>query len=298
MSEDVTRADDGVDAAAADSDAEPEMDAESATGDEFETGSGAAPDISVCIVEPQTPGNVGTIARAMKNFGLEDLLLVDPPEIEPEGEAYGFAGHARQDVLPGAEEVTFEAVCANYHTVGFTAITGEDSRKHVRFPYTTPEKLTEQLRGVDAPVALVFGREDKGLSNEELEQLDQVASIPADPDYPVMNLGQAATVTLYELRSLTLDDGETQLPEMDAHRADPAEVERLHEYWDEFLQAMGHREHKHEKTERMLRRLVGRANPTDREVTTLLGVLRRATDQLDDRKELLDELDEVDELRR
>ncbi|KPN30594.1 hypothetical protein SY89_01330 [Halolamina pelagica] len=61
---------------------------------------------------------------------------------------------------------------------------------------------------------------------------------------------------------------------------------------------MGHREHKHEKTERMFRRLVGRANPTDREITTLLGVLRRATDQLDERKELLDELDEEDELRR
>lgn len=234
----------------------------------------------------------------MKNFGLEDLLLVDPPEIEPEGEAYGFAGHARQDILPGAEAVTFEAVCANYHTVGFTAITGEDSRKHVRFPYTTPEKLTDQLRGVDRPVALVFGREDKGLSNEELEQLDQVASIPADPDYPVMNLGQAATVTLYELRTLTLEDSGTQLPDMEAHHADPAEVERLHDYWDEFLTAMGHREHKHEKTERMFRRLVGRANPTDREVTTLLGVLRRATDQLDERRDLLDELDEEDELRR
>ena len=257
-----------------------------------------APDISVCIVDAQTPGNVGTIARAMKNFGVEDLLLVDPPEIEPEGEAYGFAGHARQDVLPGAEEVTFDDLCANYHTVGFTAITGEDSRKHVRFPYSTPEDLVEELRGVDSPVALVFGREDKGLSNEELGRLDQVASIPADPEYPVMNLGQAATVTLYELRKLTLEGTGSQLPDTEPHRADPEEIERLHDYWDEFLTAMGHREHKHEKTQRMFRRLVGRANATDREVTTLLGVLRRATDQLEERQELLDELDEEDELRR
>ena len=256
------------------------------------------PDISVCVVDAQTPGNVGTIARAMKNFGLSDLLLIDPPEIEPEGEAYGFAGHARQDVLPDAEEITFDELCEQYHTVGFTAITGEDSRKHVRFPYSTPESLVDELRGVDAPVALVFGREDTGLSNDELAQLDQVAAIPADPDYPVMNLGQAATVTLYELRTLTLEESGTQLPDTDAHRADPPEVERLHDYWDEFLQAMGHREHKHEKTERMFRRLVGRADPTDREVTTLLGVLRRATDQLDERKELLDELGEEDELRR
>lgn len=256
----------------------------------------AGPDISVCIVDAQTPGNVGTIARAMKNFGLEELLLIDPPAIEPDGEAYGFAGHAREDVLPGAEEIGFDDLCANYHTVGFTAITGEDSRKHVRFPYSTPADLVEELRGVDAPIALVFGREDKGLSNEELSRLDQVAAIPASEAYPVMNLGQAATVTLYELRKLTLED--TQLPDTEPHRAPPEKVERFHDYWDEFLTAMGHREHKHEKTERMFRRLVGRANPTDREITTLLGVLRRATDQLDERKELLDELDEEDELRR
>lgn len=256
----------------------------------------AGPDISVCIVEPQTPGNVGTTARAMKNFGLSDLLLVDPPDIEPEGEAYGFAGHARQDVLPGAEIVSFEQVCESYHTVGFTAITGEDSRKHVRFPYSTPDDLSEELRGVDGDVALVFGREDTGLSNEELEQLDRVASIPASEAYPVMNLGQAATVVLYELRTLTLPG--TQLPDIERHRADPAKIERLHDYWESLLYAMGHREHKHDKTVRMFRRLIGRVDPTDREVTTLLGVLRRATDQLNERTELLDRLDEEDELRR
>jgi tRNA (cytidine32/uridine32-2'-O)-methyltransferase len=267
--------------------------------DSVATGEGVGdeqPEISACLVDPQTPGNVGTIARAMKNFGLSDLLLVDPPELEPEGEAYGFAGHAREDILPGATEVGFEEVVQNYHTVGFTAITGEDSRSHVRFPYTTPEELSESLKDVSGPVALVFGREDKGLSNEELEQLDQVAAVPASEEYPVMNLGQAATVVLYELRTLTLPD--TQLPDVERHRADPEDIERLHDYWDRFVTAMGQREHKHAKTVRMFRRLVGRADPTDREVTTLFGVLRRATEQLEERKDLLDELDEEDELRR
>ncbi|MEF8800491.1 MAG: RNA methyltransferase [Halolamina sp.] len=275
---------------------EPECSTAGDTDPEYLGDDAELPGISVCIVEPQTPGNVGTIARAMKNFGLSDLLLIDPPELEPDGEAYGFAGHARDDVLPGATEVSFEAVCANYHTVGFTAITGEDSRSHVRFPYATPAELNESLRDVAGPVALVFGREDKGLANEELERLDQIAAIPASEEYPVMNLGQAATVVLYELRTLTLPD--TQLPDVERHRADPAEIERLHDYWDQFLTAMGHREHKHEKTARMFRRLIGRAEPTDREVTTLFGVLRRATEQLRHRKELLAELDEVDELRR
>src|SRR6056297_2897965 len=121
----------------------------------------------VVVVDAETPGNVGTIARAMKNFGLSELKLVNPPPLEPGGEAYGFAGHAREDVLPNAEEVTFEAVVENYHTVGCTAITNEDSRHHVRFPFTTPEELADSLPDVEARTALVFGREGTGLSNEE-----------------------------------------------------------------------------------------------------------------------------------
>ena len=61
----------------------------------------------VVVVEPESPGNIGTIARGMKNFGLKELKLVNPPPIERDGEAYGFAGHAREDILPAAEEVNF-----------------------------------------------------------------------------------------------------------------------------------------------------------------------------------------------
>jgi TrmH family RNA methyltransferase len=232
----------------------------------------------VVVVDAETPGNVGTIARAMKNFGLSELKLVNPPELEPDGEAYGFAGHAREDVLPNAEEVTFEEVARNYHTVGFTAITNEDSRRHVRWPFTTPVELRETLAEVDTRTALVFGREGKGLNNDELARLDQVASIPASEEYPVMNLGQAATVVLYELRELTVD--ETQLPDPDQSRAPEAEIERFYDYFAEFLDLSDHKAHKQGKTNRMIRRLIGRAHPTDREIATLLGVLRRANEKL------------------
>ncbi|MFC5366761.1 RNA methyltransferase [Salinirubrum litoreum] len=232
----------------------------------------------VVVVDAETPGNVGTIARAMKNFGLSELKLVTPPPLEPDGEAYGFAGHAREDVLPNAEEVTFDEVVQNYHTVGFTAITNEDSRRHVRWPFTTPVELRETLQEVDTRTALVFGREGKGLNNDELARLDQVASIPASEEYPVMNLGQAATVVLYELRELTLD--ETQLPDPDQSRAPEAEIERFYDYFADFLDLSDHKAHKQGKTNRMIRRLIGRAHPTDREMATLLGVFRRANEKL------------------
>jgi TrmH family RNA methyltransferase len=236
----------------------------------------------VVVVEPETPGNVGTIARAMKNFGLSELKLVDPPTIEPDDEAYGFAGHAREDVLPNAEEVTFDEVVETYHTVGFTAITNEDSRRHVRFPFKTPAELADSLQTVGTRTALVFGREGRGLNNDELSRLDEIGSIPASAEYPVLNLGQAATVVLYELRGLTVD--ETQLPDVERYRASEADIERFYEFFGQFLDDVEYRDHKREKTARMVRRLVGRAHPTDREVSTLTGLFRRAHDRFRDRR--------------
>ncbi|MFB6360942.1 MAG: RNA methyltransferase, partial [Halobacteriales archaeon] len=189
--------------------------------------------VSIAVVDADTPGNVGTIARAMKNFGFEDLLLVDPPELDPDSEAYGYAGQAREDVLPNARELRFEDLVAEYHTIGFTAITNENGAKHVRYPFTTPAELADDLAGGDRQTTLVFGRERVGLTNDELARLDRVCSIPAAAEYPSLNLGQAATIALYELRDL--GNMETQLPDRDADRATPAELERFIEHVESFL---------------------------------------------------------------
>ena len=251
------------------------------------------PNVSVAIVGAETPGNVGTIARAMKNFGVADLYLVEPPPLDPEGEAYGFAGHAREDVLPDAREVTFEALVDRFYTVGCTAVTGEDARRHVRYPFATPATLADELRGLDADVCLVFGRERVGLTNEELAAIDRICSIPASAEYPVLNLGQAATVTLYELRELTL--GESQHPG-DAHeRAAEREIEGLYAEFDRFLAGINHPPGKRDKAARMVRRLLGRAHPTGRESRTLRGLLRRANGLLEHPERLLADRDEDDE---
>ncbi|MDR5671579.1 RNA methyltransferase [Halalkaliarchaeum sp. AArc-GB] len=244
---------------------------------------------TVVVVDPQTPGNVGTIARAMKNFGLSDLALIDPPPLPEGGEAYGFAGHAREDVLPNAREVTFDEVVENYHTVGCTAITGEDARRHVRFPFRTPAKLRDSLATVETDTALVFGREGRGLDNDELRRLDEVCSIPASPEYPVLNLGQAATIVLYELRELFLED--TQLPDVERERANEPDIERVHDQFDDFLDAAGYSGERFDRTRTLFRRVLGRAHPTTREAHTLVGVFRRAADQLNHRWELVEKYD-------
>lgn len=237
-----------------------------------------SPDIAVAIVGAETAGNIGTIARGMKNFGLSELLLVDPPELDPEGEAYGFAGQAREDILPEAEEITFEQLTERYHTVACTATTNEDPQNHVRYPAVTPAELPSQLSGIDSDVAIVFGRERVGLANEELAALDLICSIPASSSYPVLNLGQAATIVFYELRELTL--AETQHPDSLHVHADKAEIERLHEYFAKYIGAVGHPEVKQPKARRMFRRLIGRAVPTPREARTMQGLFRRGTQRV------------------
>jgi TrmH family RNA methyltransferase len=247
--------------------------ASGASTDQQSEADATAPRIAVAVVDSETPGNVGTIARAMKNFGLSKLLLVDPPDLDPGGEAYGFAGRAREDILPNATETTFDALVENYYTVGCTAITNEDSTSHVRYPALTATDLPDHLRGLDADVAVVFGRERVGLTNDELARLDSVCSIPASAAYPSLNLGQAATILCYELRELTVT--ETQHPDDLHERASEAELERLYDQFGDYVAAVGHPEPKRQKTGRLFRRLLGRAHPTPREARTLQGLFRR-----------------------
>ncbi len=240
----------------------------------------AGPEIAVAVVDAETPGNIGTIARAMKNYGLSDLLLVDPPKLDPDGEAYGFAGQAREDILPNAEELTFKELTTNYHTVGCTATTNEDPANHVRYPALAASELPDHLAGVDTQVAIVFGRERVGLTNEELAAFDAICSIPASESYPSLNLGQAATIILYELRELTV--AETQHPDNLHERAPQHEIERLHNQFEKYLDAVDHPENKQAKASRLFRRLLGRAHPTPREVRTLQGLLRVGTIRSED----------------
>jgi len=258
------------------------VDARASAASDESAGDGAGDEghsISVAVVDAETSGNVGTIARSMKNFGMTDLLLVDPPDIGPESEAWGFAGHAREDVLPNARKVTFDELVESYHTVGCTAVTNEDERSHTRYPFQTPADLADSLRDVEADTCIVFGRERVGLTNEEIARLDEVCSIPASGEYPVLNLGQAATVVLYELRGLTV--AETQHPDSSHQRADERAVEGLHEQFADFLDAIDHPEEKRAKATRLWRRFVGRAHPTGREAKTLRGLFRRTGQKID-----------------
>lgn len=226
--------------------------------------------LNVVLVEPRYPGNVGAVARVVANFGLSRLTLVRPCPLGEE--ARQRAMHAERILMDARivetlDEATRDADLA----VGTTAApTGSEEAFHRQA--IPPWELAAQMRGTKGVVALVLGREDDGLSNEELGQLDLLVHIPADPGYPVLNLSHAAAILLYELCR------EAAEPAASWRRlASGFEKEKLHEAFHEFLVETGYPVHRRRRTEVLFRRLVGRALPTKWEFHALMGAFRGAT---------------------
>lgn len=225
----------------------------------------------VILVEPLYSGNVGSVARVMKNFGFSELVLISPCELDMKARV--MAVHA-YDIIENAKiEFSFrDSVRGSNIIVGMTGNPGKTDNKHFRLPAVFPRRLKEKLTGKGGVISLVFGREDRGLANEELEMCDIIVNIPTSPDYPSMNLSHAVSVVLYELCDIS--GGTTYF-------ADHFDIELLYEHIDEVLEDIEYKEHKEDKTKLMLRRILGRAELTGREVQTLRGILRRIQWKLD-----------------
>jgi tRNA/rRNA methyltransferase/tRNA (cytidine32/uridine32-2'-O)-methyltransferase len=152
--------------------------------------------ITVVLHEPQDLVNIAHVVRGMKNFGLRDLRLVNPREYE----AYRVEGiaHQTQDVLARVRTYAAleDALADCVHIVGFTA-RGRTAKRNLQRPRDAAIEIV--ALAAEGPVALLFGREDKGLSNEALDRCHRVVTIPSDPAYASLNLGHAVIIMLYEL---------------------------------------------------------------------------------------------------
>lgn len=201
----------------------------------------------------------------MKNFGFSDLVLVSPCELDVKARV--MAVHAYNIIENARIEFSLrDAIRDSNLVAGMTGKPGKTDNKHMRLPALSPRRLKEKLTGTAGVISLVFGREDHGLNNEELEMCDIIVNIPTSPEYTSMNLSHAVAVVLYELGDIA--GGITYL-------ADHSDIELLYEHIDEVLDDIEYKEHKEDKTKLMLRRILGRAQLTGREVQTLRGVLRR-----------------------
>jgi tRNA/rRNA methyltransferase len=227
--------------------------------------------LRVILVEPMYDGNVGSVARAMKNFGFHDLVLVNPCKIDDFGRA--MASHAR-DVLQMSKSFSTlpEALQGANLVVGTTGKRLEHEqhhlRLHLRVPCLSPSELSEKLRGKEGTVALLLGREDCGLNSDELAICDMIVSIPTSEEYPVMNLSHSAAVLFYELSKIGNENGAS------VEMASPESLALLRERGRSLLQEISYPEHKLEFSTLMLRRIFGRAELTERETRTLLGIIK------------------------
>ena len=219
----------------------------------------------IVLVEPLYSGNIGSTARVIKNFGFSELVLLNPCDIDKDARIMSVHAY---DVIENATIATTieEAVEGSNLIVGMTGLPGKTENKHKRMPALPPRKLREKLEGKSGIVSLLFGREDDGLNNEELELCDMVVYIPTSPEYTSMNLSHAVSVVLYELSEV--EEGETFL-------AEHFDIELLYEHIGDVLSDIEYKEHKENKTQMMVQRILGRAELTTREVYTLRGILRR-----------------------
>ena len=223
----------------------------------------------VVLVEPKYDGNVGSVARAMKNFGLSELVLVNPCPLGEDARRRAMHGI---DILEGARTMGSLAVAVKGCglVAGTTAVDTRSEKRFARIS-STPREFAERVRGFGGRMALVFGREDDGLHDEEIKGCDALITIPASREYPVLNLSHAAAILFYELH---------QAPSARRRVASDMERGKLHDAFSDLVRATDYPRHKVERTQVMFRRLIGRAMPTKWEFHALIGVYTRATKRI------------------
>jgi len=225
-------------------------------------------DIRIVLVEPAGALNVGSIARVMKNMGVQQLVLVNP-QCDPQGtEARQMAVHGG-DILDQAQTVSSlpEALVGCQQAVATTA-----RDRALSLPLESPKEVLPKLLSV--PSALIFGREDSGLTNDELTHAHHCLCLPTAATYPSLNLAMAVGVCVYELQQLvtkteTIPTSATETATLDA-------LEGYYDHLERVLLKIGFL-YPHTAPARMqkFRQIFNRANLTPEELALLRGILRQ-----------------------
>jgi tRNA/rRNA methyltransferase len=244
----------------------------------------ALADVLLVLDRPQSADNIGAVARVMKNFGLSRLAVVAPPSWAGPPRSGG-PGRAQEDVLLRARRLARKAgdvldgltVHADLRAAlrGATWTCGTTSRVVEGRPRLDPQALGREVvqRAAAGPVAIVFGQERRGMSDADLDLCQAVCAIPTSPAYDSMNLAQAAAVITWEVgraAGATLGVG----PEP----AEPARHETLEALWDRVRALLGQTGYLNPQNPEHilaeLRRLLARAEPTQREAELCVAAVR------------------------
>jgi tRNA/rRNA methyltransferase len=247
--------------------------------------------ITIVLVRPQYAGNIGSVCRAMKNMGISRLILVSPGQDPLSAEARMMATSAR-DILQKAKIYSSLEEALQ----GFRWIAGTSARKGInRGPFISPREISPEIlqHARSIPVAILFGPEDRGLTNRELDPCHALIRIPTHPGLSSLNLAQAVMVMGYELYlasqwELRIADcglrkrkgehkGEARLsPGGLPKLAEFKKIEGMYNHLEELLLRIGFLDSNNPKRiMHTLRRIFGRANLGDRDVAILRGIFRQ-----------------------
>jgi tRNA/rRNA methyltransferase len=239
-------------------------------------------DIAIVLVEPQSPGNIGMVCRAMKNMGFTQLRIVNGCDrFHPESLKFAVAA---RDLLESANLFPdlASALADCTLTVGTTRRHGK-YRQEILPPQEVACRLREQV-APDCLAAIVFGREDNGLTTEELSLCRWHATIPTSAEYGSLNLAQSVLLFCYEMQKIADCPSETRKQEL----AVSSEMETFFDHLHLSMKKIGFlNEQNPEHIMRSLRRIFFRASLDSREVTVLRGMLTQidwASSQFDGRK--------------
>ena len=188
--------------------------------------------VKIVLVGTTHPGNIGAAARAMKNMGFRNLSLVKPKEFPSDVATY--RSKAAKDILENA--LIFNNL--EEAVVDCELVIGTSARdRKVPWPILSPKESAEEVSNSLKihKIAIVFGREDRGLTNEELGLCNYHVHIPTDPEYSSLNLSQAVQILVYEIRMAVLSDDENQ-DYWDVELANNNQTEMLIQHMDELMQ--------------------------------------------------------------
>lgn len=226
--------------------------------------------IRIVLVEPSHPGNIGAVARAMKNMALRELWLVKPKQF-PDPEATARASGA-DDLLAEARVVeTLDEALAGCGYVAATTSRDRDQNFRVLDVRAAAQRLVLEARS--RPVAVLFGAERTGLLNEHLEAAHALIRIPANPEYLSLNIAMAVQLVAYELFRAFEEPAVSGA--RSAPLASPVEMERLYTHLSQVMEEVEFRDRTQSGTNLMsrIRRFLQRAELDENEVNILRGFL-------------------------
>lgn len=228
----------------------------------------------IVLVNPQMGENIGAAARAMLNCGLCHLRLVNPRDGWPNERADAMSSGALALMPPVQVYATLAEAVADCHTVYATTARARDLVKPVMIPRFAAEDMHINITN-GQKVALLFGAERAGLSNEELEQAHNLITIPLNPGFSSLNLGQSVLLIAYEWSQHVFNADALSLPLGKSQPATAQEFNIFFNRLDTELQSAGFYRvaEMKEYISRNIRSLFSRAQPTDQEISTLHGIV-------------------------